>query len=118
MGENILDSDALLSRVNHDVDLLRDIVGMFRENCPRLMVELREALATKDRAGVHDAASALQNSVSPFSTQMTFEAAGKLDALSQTGDFEAAAAAYQSLELSLQRLRAALEGLAPAVPFA
>jgi CheY-like chemotaxis protein len=113
----VLDAGALLVRVNHDVDLLREIVGSFRNQCPRLMVELRQAVTGQDAPAVEQAAHILQSSASHLNAQMTFEAARKLEALGQASDLQGAAAVLESLETNLQRLQAALEGLVPAVAF-
>jgi len=104
----VLDEAQLVSRVDGDPKLLRDLADLFLEECPHLVDEIRVALDRKDSKGVERGAHSLKGSASNLAAQMASEAALKLEGLARAGDLLRAESALQEMELQLERLKPAL----------
>jgi signal transduction histidine kinase/DNA-binding response OmpR family regulator len=104
----VLDEALLVSHVDSDPQLLRDIVDLFLEECPRLMDEIRVALDRKDAKAVQRGAHSLRGSTSNLAAQMASEAALKLERLAHAGDLVNAESVLKELEFQLERLKPAL----------
>ena len=109
----VFNPEALLRRLEGDTELLRELVGLFLDDCPRLVAELREALAQQDQARVKSVAHALKGSVANFSAVAAQDAARRLETFARDGDLEGAERAFAELEKALDQLRVALAVLAP-----
>jgi CheY-like chemotaxis protein/HPt (histidine-containing phosphotransfer) domain-containing protein/anti-sigma regulatory factor (Ser/Thr protein kinase) len=104
----VLDEAQLVSRVDGDPKLLRDLVDLFLKECPHLVDEIRVALDRKDAKGVERGAHSLKGSASNLAAQMASEAAFKLEGLARARDLLHAESALQEMELQLERLKTAL----------
>jgi CheY-like chemotaxis protein/HPt (histidine-containing phosphotransfer) domain-containing protein len=104
----VLDESLLVSRVDSDPQLLRDLVDLFVEECPRLVDEIRVALDKKDAKAVQRSAHSLKGSTSNLAAQMASGAARQLERLAQAGDLLHVESALQDLECELARLMPAL----------
>jgi CheY-like chemotaxis protein len=104
----ILDEALLVSRVDNDPQLLRDLVDLFLEECPRLVDEIRVALDRKDAKAVERGAHSLKGCTSNLAAQMASEAAFKLERLARAGDLVDAESVLKELECQLERLKPAL----------
>ncbi len=104
----VLDEALLMSRVDNDPQLLRDLVDLFLEECPRLVDEIRVALDRKDAKTLQRGAHSLKGSTANLAAKMTSEAAFKLERLAQAGDLGDAESVLQELERQLVRLKPAL----------
>jgi two-component system sensor histidine kinase/response regulator len=94
-----------LERVEGDRELLAEMIGLFLEECPDLVAEMRSALTAQDAAALHHAAHTLKGSVGNFSARRAFAAALTLEKLGRAGDLAAAPAAFAALEQELERLQ-------------
>ena len=108
---NELDKDAILERLEGDVELLEEIVQLFLEEFPRLLAALRESLANADAAGLRMAAHALKGSLSNFGSLPAVALAFELETMGRNGDLTNAVTVYASLVTSLEQLKPALERL-------
>jgi CheY-like chemotaxis protein len=104
----VLDRAALLRRVGGNLTLLREILGLFRDDCARLMRELQAALENGDTAGLSGAAHTLKGSLGHLCATAAFQAALRLEMAGREGDLAGAAEAYRRLEEEIERLHAAL----------
>lgn len=104
----VLDEALLVSRVDSDAQLLRDLVDLFLEECPRQVDEIRVALGRKDAKTVQRGAHSLKGSTSNLAAKMASEAALKLERLARAEDLLHAESALQELEYELVRLKPAL----------
>jgi CheY-like chemotaxis protein len=104
----VLDEALLMSRVDSDPQLLRDLVDLFLEDCPRLVDEIRVALDRKEAKAVERGAHSLRGSTGNLAAKMASEAALKLERLTHAGDLVNAESALQELECQLERLKPAL----------
>src|SRR5205085_1185953 len=103
-----------LKRAGGDEELLAELAGLFLDECPKLMGQVRAAIEGKDAARLRMAAHALKGSVSAFEAGAAHEAARRLEQTGRDGDWPAAEAAWAALEAAVGPLRAALAGLGPA----
>ena len=86
--------------MDNDPQLLRDLVDLFLDECPRLVDEIRVALERKDAKAVQRGAHSLKGSTSNLAAKMASEAALKLERLAHAGDLADAEACCRSWSLS------------------
>jgi HPt (histidine-containing phosphotransfer) domain-containing protein len=106
-----LDESIALSRVGGDVELLREVVGLFLEDYPQSLEMIRDAVARGDHSGLERHAHSLKGSVSTFGAQEAFDAALELEKQGRTGDLTSAQDGFNRLEQALAALRPDLEAL-------
>ncbi|MCE9665729.1 response regulator [Halomonas sp. M5N1S17] len=106
-----LDREDALWRLEGNRDLLDEMVELFLEECPRLMLEIDEAIAREDAATLRRAAHTLKGSALVVGGQALGAAAQRLEALARSGDLEAAGEAFGNLKSRASELRTALDGL-------
>ncbi len=108
----ILDREQLMERVGYDPEFLAEIAGLFLNDCPRLLGEIRSAIAVHDARALEQAAHTLKGSVANFAAEPARVAAFRLELLGRGGQFEQAPEACQELESEIERFSAALSALA------
>jgi HPt (histidine-containing phosphotransfer) domain-containing protein len=106
-----VDRAAALERVGGDRELLKELVDLFREDCPRALQEIEDALAQGNARQLQQAAHGLKGSVGIFGATATVAAAQRLESIGQSGDLTGAAEAYDALQVQLRRLDPALDEL-------
>jgi HPt (histidine-containing phosphotransfer) domain-containing protein len=105
----VLDLEAALIRVGGDIDLLREIAVLFADEGPRVVQELREALAQDNAAAIGRAAHGLKGSAANFGAAPAVEAASQIEQLARAGRTSEIAPLIQVLEHALRALLAELE---------
>jgi signal transduction histidine kinase/CheY-like chemotaxis protein/HPt (histidine-containing phosphotransfer) domain-containing protein len=105
---DILDKAALLARVGNDRQLLKELVALFLEECPKLVSDVRDAVAAKDGRRLKVAAHTLKGAVSNFSTWPSFEAALRLETMGHKNDLAHAEEGLAALDAALARLQPVL----------
>jgi HPt (histidine-containing phosphotransfer) domain-containing protein len=106
------DEAALQERVEGDVELLREIIKLFLADSPRLIEDVRAAVAAGDAAALKRAAHTLKGAAANFGAAPVVAAALELEMMGRTGDLSGAAPARDRLEAALCALDAALAALA------
>jgi CheY-like chemotaxis protein len=104
----ILDWDEMRARVADDWELLKELIRVFEDECPRLVAEIRAGLFERDARRVLLAAHTLKGTANNFGARETSEAAFRLESLSRAGDLTDCAPALAHLEEAAVRLMAAL----------
>jgi HPt (histidine-containing phosphotransfer) domain-containing protein len=99
---------AVLDRFENDKELLREVVALFLDDCPRRLDELRAAVLRGDRAAVEQVAHSIKGSVANFAAATAVTAAQRLEMIGRDGDMTTAGAACSALEQEVNRLSAAL----------
>jgi PAS domain S-box-containing protein len=96
----------LLALVDGDTQLLRELLGLFAEDAPRLLQSARAAAAAADPAAVATAAHRLKGSARFFGPVPAATAAARLELLCRQDGVDAAAmgAALDELGLTLEAL--------------
>jgi PAS domain S-box-containing protein len=106
-----LDLAVALKRVDGDLDLLKELAGIFLDECPQRMAEIRQAIRQRDLAKLQREAHGLKGSVGTFGAQETFEAALRLESVGRGEDWGHVEEAWAALEQAIGRLEPALAGI-------
>jgi len=106
-----LDREVALARVGGDADLLKEIATLFLEDYPKVLDDLRSAVARGDARSLERTAHGLKGSVSTFGARAVMDAARTLETLGRAQKFEEVSQVLVSLELALAALRPELETL-------
>lgn len=107
----VLDRAAILDRVGGDTQLLKEIVGLFAEDCPTLLGEIREAFQSGDSARLEQAAHTLKGSVSNFAAPAAMKAAQRLETIGRSRELMDAPQAIMQLEREMDWVRTELIAL-------
>jgi CheY-like chemotaxis protein/HPt (histidine-containing phosphotransfer) domain-containing protein len=107
----VLDRSVALARVGGNVDLLRELVGVFHNDCTDLTAEIRSALEAGDGPRLSRAAHTLKGMVGFFAATSAFEAALRLETLGREQNLGRAALAADALLDEIHGLQAALAAL-------
>ena len=109
--DDILDRQEVLYRFDDDMELLREAVQDFLEECPKRLAGLRDALACGDSDAVARLAHALKGSVGNFAARHAVDAAQKLETIGREGEVARGVEAYRELDEAIERLKPALRAL-------
>ncbi len=94
-----------------DPELLREIVGIFLEDCPRMIGDLRKAIASSNSEASRRAAHTLKGSVAVLGANAVAAAAKEVEQHARAGNLSAAAAAFARVEAEVERLVPVLKEL-------
>ena len=100
--------DAALERVGGDEAMLRELAEMFFTECPKLMQQIREHIASADGPELRRAAHTLKGSAHVFGAAAAAEAAHRLEEIGREEAFADAEEALALLEDEVTRLLPAL----------
>jgi CheY-like chemotaxis protein len=100
LPEGLSDAE-LLARFDGDGELLKELAGIFLQECPRMLDEIREALRTADPKTVERAAHTLKGSVGNFAMSGPWETAQRLELLAKSGQLSGAVDIFHTLEQEL-----------------
>lgn len=107
--EPVLDCNTLLTFLDYDLELLQELVHLFKKNAPLAMAEMGRAVDTGDLKTLIRAAHSLKGSSSNLAAQAVSRAALNLEHFGRSGDLIGAREAFGALENEIQRLIPALE---------
>ncbi len=108
------DMAAALERVDGDIELMKELAGLFLDECPQRMAEIRQAITQSDAAKLANAAHTLKGSVGNFGAREAFEASRRLELIGHEQDWGRAEEAWTELEEAIGRLNPTLAGLGQA----
>ncbi len=106
-----LDESLALSRVGGDSDLLREVVGLFLDDYPQAIDQIRDAVASRDATAIEHSAHSLKGSVSTFGAGRAFEAALALEKQGRSKNLGGVENQLCQLEDALQALLPELQAL-------
>jgi PAS domain S-box-containing protein len=109
--ETILDPTGVLKAVGGDRELLRELVTMFVEECPRMLGEIRNALAEGNAARLRRAAHSLKGAAATLGGVECVTLALQLENLGRAGNMPPTETAFEVLRESLVRFHLALANL-------
>jgi CheY-like chemotaxis protein len=110
-ASEILDQVELLARVQGDTQLIKELFDLFKADCPRMIDEIRKALAARDCKALELAAHSLKGVLGSFAAKPALETALKLERLARAGEWDGAEATFQDLEPQVERLKSVLATL-------
>ncbi|MGD1001090.1 MAG: response regulator [Candidatus Brocadiia bacterium] len=112
-----LDKDEILSRVDGDIALLRELHGIFDSECPKLLTRVREAMTERNGDALGKAAHTIKGMLANLGAKSAAEAALRLEKMRAGDDLSRADEAYAVLEKEIERFSRALAAmLEAAVP--
>jgi CheY-like chemotaxis protein len=106
-----VDTSALLDRLDGDSQLLNDLIEIYLNESPSLLAAAQRALEGKKGGDLARLAHTIKGSAGNFLARASFEAAERLEAFAEQGDFLRAQEAMSALEREMQRLTQALLAL-------
>jgi two-component system, sensor histidine kinase and response regulator len=102
------DGSTPVGSVEADKAFRRELAGMFLEDCPKSLSEIRAAVAGRDGPALKLAAHTLKGSAGPFKDKEAVAAASRMEMVGQDGDWEHAEAAGLVLTREMGQLTASL----------
>ncbi len=106
---DVIDFAALLSQVENDWDLLGELIELFLESSPRLLIEAESGLARGDSQTIERAAHALKGSMQNMGAVRAAQAATDLEEIGRSGDLSHAQESMAKLKQEFDHLVVALE---------
>ncbi len=104
----VFDASLALERVDDDKELLLEIAGLFLEDVPRMLQELRRASADLDTKAIEHSAHSIKGSVGNVGGLAAHEAALRLEEQVKVGCDEEIAGSVDRLIHEVDRLTVAL----------
>jgi CheY-like chemotaxis protein len=101
----------LLARVGGSQAVLEEVIGLFLEDCPKLIDAIRAGIAKDDGAAVYRAAHTLKGTVGNFDASDAMTIAQRLEARAREGDFAACRTIFPGLEVAINTLLASLAAM-------
>jgi two-component system sensor histidine kinase/response regulator len=114
VGPPVLDWAAALEHVAGDAQLLDELIAVFLAETPRLLADVRDAVAAGDAARLKRAAHTVKGAAGTLGGRATFDAALVLETMGRQGDLSGSGPACRALEEALGRLCAMLTAGRPA----
>jgi two-component system sensor histidine kinase/response regulator len=107
--DKVFDIEAALARIDGDRELLIEVAGLFRRDCPKIVEDIRSAITRCDTRTLEREAHKLKGSVGALCAQPAFAVAQQLEAIGKRGDLAEAASICTLLEAEMTRLESELE---------
>jgi HPt (histidine-containing phosphotransfer) domain-containing protein len=106
-----LDHESALERTGGDVELLKELAGLFLQEYPKLIANLRAAVKARDPKKVDSSSHALKGAVANFGARAAVDAALWLEGRGRSGDMEGIEDGLAALEKVLEPLLGELKAL-------
>jgi HPt (histidine-containing phosphotransfer) domain-containing protein len=110
------DRSAALTLLGGDKAFLVEVAGLFLEDAPRMIGEVRRGVADGDAGALRRAAHGLKGSVGYLEAGATSAAAARLEKMGASGDLNGAVESLRQLEWEMERLADALSTEVLGVP--
>jgi CheY-like chemotaxis protein/HPt (histidine-containing phosphotransfer) domain-containing protein len=107
-ARNVFDLDTALEYVEGDREILKNMVRIYMKQSPRLLEEIREAIAGSDGAALARSAHRLKGSMSMFGATAACAPAQALEDMGNNGDMDDVRGAHAVLERQASLLEDAL----------
>jgi CheY-like chemotaxis protein len=110
-GDDVLDQETLLERVEGNRALLNDLVAAFRQTVPGYLAAIDRAIERGESESIGRSAHTLKGSVGTLAAPAALAAAERMEAAGCAGDIAGARALRAGLIREIDRLQAALDAL-------
>jgi HPt (histidine-containing phosphotransfer) domain-containing protein len=111
----VLDEAGLVALVSSDGQLLKELAGLFLEDSPLRLSEIRTALETGDFVSLRMAAHTLKGSAGSLCGQRTADIALRIEQAAEEGNIAQARDVFPALSEEVVKLQQALTRLAEGV---
>jgi two-component system sensor histidine kinase/response regulator len=105
---------SILRLVGDNHEVLRELIALFLEDCPRYMADIRDSIRQGNAAGLRSAAHLLRGSAGNFGISPAYQAAARLESMGRAGNLDEAEVNYATLEEEIRRLQTALAAIVAA----
>jgi CheY-like chemotaxis protein len=102
--DEVFAQEDLLKRLDGDSDLLKELIGIFLEDCPKVLQEIREAVARGDAGSVERSAHHAKGSLGNLNAKKATEAAQQLEEMGRDSRLMDSKAALETLEIEVASL--------------
>jgi signal transduction histidine kinase/CheY-like chemotaxis protein/ligand-binding sensor domain-containing protein len=103
-AQEVIDQDEALARVEGDLELLRELVELFLNDAPKLLLEVSDSVERCDEKALEQAAHKFKGPLGTLGARATLEIVKKLEAMGREGGLTDACATLESLETEIKRL--------------
>jgi len=107
VAAGVMDVSAALSRLDGDIELLREIAVLFFESYPKLSMEAKRAIENKDLAALQKVAHSIKGSVGNLAVGEAYNVALRFEQVVKLGDFSEAEKILGELESEVAKLQVA-----------
>jgi HPt (histidine-containing phosphotransfer) domain-containing protein len=108
LNTDTFDATSLWERVNRDMELLRDLVGLFSRECPLLLRSIETAIKQQSFADLQKFSHKLKGSILQFSGRKAAAVAATLEQMGKDKTLEGADQAFSKLKIETAELVKAL----------
>jgi HPt (histidine-containing phosphotransfer) domain-containing protein len=108
LASDSFDPVSLWERVNGDMALLRDLVGLFALEYPELLLNIKSAIELGSSTDLQRFSHKLKGSALQFSGKSVVAASFQLEEMGRTGKFDGAGQVLMTLQFEVLRLMEAL----------
>jgi two-component system sensor histidine kinase/response regulator len=108
-SDNVIDLQSLFDGVGGNRDLLVSMLDIFKEDCPKLLDEIRDSVAQRDAAVLQSAAHSLKSMLGGLGAKTAFEVALKMENLGRGADTFDWEEGLRMLEQETERVLEALD---------
>lgn len=112
--DSVFNLEAAQSRIPGGSEGFKQMALLFLEECPKLLNDIREGLASDDAKQVHRGAHTLKSSADLFGAEVVVDAARRLETLGQEGDLTSAVDVMAELETAVTDMVGAVEAASSA----
>jgi CheY-like chemotaxis protein len=109
--EDVVDEISLRDRVDSDEALLRELIELFRTDCPTSLKQIGDAVAAGSARELEVAAHSFKGAIGTFAAKPAFDAASRLEAMGRDNRMDGASQAFKNLEIEIDRLQSALAAI-------
>jgi two-component system sensor histidine kinase/response regulator len=102
--EELIDRKEALSRVDGDMDLMREIMAAFVDTSPKLLAQMKAAIETADSKVLERAAHTYKGAAGVLSAAQAVELASALEMMASAGDISQAPELLARLERCAERV--------------
>lgn len=107
--EGVFDMEAALANADGDVELLKEVAGLFLKDCPAMLSAIFNAIKNGDAPGLNRSSHALKGSVVNFAARTAGEIALKLEMMGKSNNLTGVEETFTALEAEIGRLNEALK---------
>jgi two-component system sensor histidine kinase/response regulator len=111
-----IDFAAALERLDGDRDLFEELAQIFKDECPKILGEMRRAFTEGDPHGLELQAHTLKGSSGNLNATAVSQKAAEIETLARSGKIEEAKQPMKLLEGEIERLLIAIDALVKKVP--
>ncbi|MCP4550174.1 MAG: response regulator [bacterium] len=101
---SVFDRANALDRVDGDLELLIELAGMFREDYPGMIKDMKTAISEGDNESLQYSAHTLKGSVANFSAQSCVKEAQRLEVMGKDNEMSGATDALEALKSEIEKL--------------